>query len=185
MMPENLSDFFFSKLYLWSLLVSCLVSCSARDPEMETYHRFLNTCSKQISKEYRLHCYGAGGSVPDKVCIVELFFESNQQMNIQQARRLIIPIAEKMIDDLNADEKLRPYLKDYPATYKNIGAVIAFKVIHPDERDSECIKSVFIGQINTILYVKKDAVTGYLYDVHEEFLEEGKRILAEEDAYLN
>ena len=170
-----------NKMSLWSVLSSCLVSCAARDPETEAYHHFLGDCSNRISREYNLECYGSGGSRPDKIQVVKFFFNSSEQMNVQQARRLSVAVAEKMIHEMNTDQKLRLYLQDYPATYKNIIALIAFEKIKRDDRNTECLHCVIIGSRDFISYIKEDSNTGRLYDAYEEPLTEAKRILAEEE----
>ncbi|MFA6502133.1 MAG: hypothetical protein WCT85_05025, partial [Parachlamydiales bacterium] len=52
--------------------------------------------------------------------MLSLSFETDKDYDIQTGRELIVYCAEEFLKNINSDEKIRPYLKNYPFVSKNI-----------------------------------------------------------------
>ena len=110
---------------LFLLLIS-LCSCQAQT-EYESYlSRFINRYAR-IQKTKGLEQIGYGGALNDKIKKIHLYFFFKGQLNIDQARVLLVREVKNLLDIINSDENLQPYLLNYPFTPKNIKYTISLK----------------------------------------------------------
>lgn len=96
--------------------------------------------SKKLHNEKELHLIGIGGRMMDDIKMMMMGFEYHKIVNIGTARRLLVESVEEYLSEINASEKLRPFLHNYPFTAENIQIVIYFR--NPDG------SKVASGQIN-------------------------------------
>lgn len=111
-------------LFVVSLVLSC---CTKEPPHIVEGNRVMHKFSAKL-KQNGLRPFGVGGYFFDKVnkytVSYILFIET---MNIEDARKLILETSEEIFDIINKDEKIRPYLLNYPFNpYDNIYLSIAF-----------------------------------------------------------
>jgi hypothetical protein len=64
---------------------------------------------------------------------LELCFQVQRKMSKDEARDLLFVCAEELMNDINANERLRPYLLEYPFTLKNVE--ICFYLSDSDGKD--------------------------------------------------
>ena len=62
--------------------------------------------------------------------MMSMGFNYYKVIDIDEARRLLVYCAEEYLTAINGDEKVRPYLHNYPFTAKNIEIEIVFR--NPD-----------------------------------------------------
>ncbi|MBJ7450347.1 MAG: hypothetical protein JHC93_08330 [Parachlamydiales bacterium] len=86
--------------------------------------------TKDMLKNYDMTCDLAGGSMPYDVEILGYGFNGCKQLQIEEARSLIIKWSEDLIRKVNANEKIRPYLHNYPFTNKNINLAIDLEIVN-------------------------------------------------------
>ena len=66
-----------------------------------------------------------GGARPDGIWLMTLSFERvNSPISEEEARKLIIQSVDDFLLAVNSNEELRPYLKNYPFTVKNLSITI-------------------------------------------------------------
>jgi hypothetical protein len=101
---------------------------------METsYDIFCGHYLKLVKQQYPLAPFGVGCSMPDKIHWIKFVFYSNEIVNIERTRELIVPLAQLMIDEINADTRLRPHLVHYLTTCMNITCGIIFETVKNEE----------------------------------------------------
>jgi len=66
----------------------------------------------------------------DDIKNITLDYEICKNVDIDEARLLLVKYAEELLLSINLNEKARPYLHDYPFTYKNIKFSLTF--VQPD-----------------------------------------------------
>jgi|JI9StandDraft_1071089.scaffolds.fasta_scaffold26949_4 hypothetical protein len=160
---------------------------------------------KDVQKEYGLVCYGSGGRMPRDVETIKLCFNAYQRATIDEAREMIVALKTKLVQRVNAHEKSRPFLREYPFTCHGADISIAF---HKSKRESyyldgsvalvcsaklgkniayeaaELQKRVLLGTINTLLNtVEPDEVIEreVFISLLEESCEEAVRIVQEKN----
>jgi len=85
-----------------------------------------------MRKEYGLICIGSGGRMPKDVEEISMDFNLYQRTTIEEARELMVKVREKLVDKVNAHEKIRPFLREYPFTWSGADISIAFHKPHSD-----------------------------------------------------
>ncbi|WP_316355689.1 hypothetical protein [Candidatus Neptunichlamydia sp. REUL1] len=127
------------------------------------------------SEKYGLTCSGSGGALMDKVNSITLVFDSREEnVPIERARSLFVKSLEDYLSRINDDEKLRPYLSDYPFTQSGVNFRISFQATKKDE-----IYLVFLSH-GKIIYMTKDENQAPLVKVSEETYEEAREIVIAE-----
>ena len=82
--------------------------------------------AKGLEEQKHLYLIGTGGQMMDDIQMMMMGFNFYSTANIKTARNLLIEAAEKYLLAINSNEKIRPYLHNYPFTDKNIEIVIYF-----------------------------------------------------------
>lgn len=81
---------------------------------------------EQMYKQRGLKCSDIGGDLSDGIKQVAFNFVLFKRASIAQARELLVQVTEDIVKQINANEKLRPYLKNYPFQPKDTQVRIYF-----------------------------------------------------------
>jgi hypothetical protein len=82
---------------------------------------FIAKEGKYIGKKYNMSQASIGGGVNNGIWLMSLDFQRyGSPLTEEEARELIISSLDDFIAEVNRDEQIRPFLKDYPFTAKNI-----------------------------------------------------------------
>ncbi len=113
---------------------------------------------QEVSDEFGLLVEAYGGSMPEKIEKINLRFRSNKKTSIDEARWLLISLMQRLAEQINQDEKIRPFLVEYPfpATRANIS--INFLKTSLDELNT--VDFVLTGR-NKVFYCKFDQEEEY------------------------
>lgn len=106
---------------------------------------------RDMEKKYELHFYGSGGSMPTDVEKIEVLFISYQQSTIDDARKMEVDGIQSLLQRINAHEKLRPYLREYPFKTDRVGLSISFRTEADDRPLDGSVALVFLAK-NKIFY---------------------------------
>lgn len=130
-----------------------------------------------LEREFDIQNCGMSGKANQAVDLIRLNFVVNQELDLAKAREVIVPLVNRFIAILNADELLRPYMSRYPFNYDNVELTIYFKtkegqtVYHPYLH----MAALKRGQFKYATLDKKDP---YPYEevVYEKYLEAQKKV---------
>ncbi len=143
--------------------------------------RIVNQYLKDMKDLYGLNCFGCGGGFLNKVNEIIISFKIQGPKNREELRELVIKITEDLLRRYNDNEKIRPYLKNYPFTDRNvrIGILLTDEKgisFHNKGADKErlCAVYQFWG---SICYQILNEEKPYLQDVFEETYEEALSIV--------
>jgi hypothetical protein len=136
----------------------------------------------KISKKYNLFLSAIGGGTDDQgIWLVNFMFDRRgKPYTIQESRAVIVDCIEELLSEINNDQEIRPYLKEYPFTPKNVSLTIisydenGYDLVDPDLS----VVSSSRGEIN---YSTTDPKNSYKYklDIYESY-EEAVAILKRE-----
>ena len=120
--------------------------------------------------------------MPHDIQKISLRFNAYQRATVEQARELIVIITERFIELINAHEKIRPYLREYPVTQRTGDIVISFCMRNNHSYTDGSVSHVFQGK--KIFYEKEDSTnpTG-LTTIHEESYEKALEIVRNKQVY--
>ena len=89
----------------------------------------------QMKDEFGLLWSGDRGRMHGTIEELGMFFQVERRATVEEARALHLLVMEKFIEAINACEKIRPFLKTSPFTYKNVGISIDFRGINGSHSD--------------------------------------------------
>ncbi len=129
------------------VLISMLLfaGCVHRSaPHVALANQQMHAFVKEMFREKQLYVSGAGGSLMDDIKLLDIDFTSydNQRLSVAEARKLIVEITEKFIDEINHNEKIRPYLSKFPVDCNNVVLAISFY-----ENPHKRIPDEFVGRL--------------------------------------
>lgn len=74
----------------------------------------------KLSKRHHMSLFGEKGGLADCVNILGLSFQIKGPLTKDQLREILIDCVEEFLAAINGNEKLRPHLKNYPFTPKEL-----------------------------------------------------------------
>jgi hypothetical protein len=100
------------------ILTSCGIGISKMDHEVG---KCINEYAKSQKTHRGMEVMGTGGSNPNGLYKrIHVHFYCYKHLDVPEARRLFVASALEFIERMNSNEKLRPFLEEYPATIENI-----------------------------------------------------------------
>lgn len=106
-------------------------SNKTKKEEVPMYIQYLQEIEKKFAIEMRnefgLEYIGNGGQLSKDVDHVDVDFISDKHLNLEEARKIEVKSIERLVQLINEDEKIRPYLREYPFSHKRVTILIGFK----------------------------------------------------------
>jgi len=139
---------------LMFILTIFLSSCSS-DPEPEHVilsGKITKKFAEDLKKDKNYLYMGGGGGFQQKINLVTLTFRVNEKVTIDQARKMYVKYNEELVKRFNEDEEIRPYLKNYPFTHKNVKVNFIY---FPDDYNSEIpiVRSIYKTSQNLTVFI--------------------------------
>lgn len=92
----------------------------------------------KLVKRYNMKVIGITGGLADCVNVLGLSFQIRGPLTKERLREILVDCVEELLAPINANERLRPFLKNYPFTAEGIDIEIfvvdntGVKVYHPE-----------------------------------------------------
>jgi hypothetical protein len=116
------------------ILIALMTISFSMEPKMDQgqsehgkmLYSFVAKTGKKLAKKYGMSTSGAGGGArEDGIWLMSLaFYRYGKPLTEEEARKLIISCVDDFLEAVNHDEELKPFLKDYPFTAKNLSLTI-------------------------------------------------------------
>lgn len=161
------------------LILFLTVQVSAKEkirPELKTLDQIFKSVAKEIEKEFKITCIGHGGRAPDKIEQVDLDFISYKNTSIDQARIMEVKATEKLLQALNSNESIKPFLADYPFKTNRANILISFSDENDDYFPDNGLALVFQAK-DKVYYETYDPLTDRLKNIKQEPYEEALKIV--------
>lgn len=136
-------------------------------------------CSK-LKQEKKLHCFGTTASMMYEIKLLGLSFIYYDQIDIPQARNLIISGVNEYLDGINSNLELRPYLDHWPFTANDIEFDISILKSNRSEVDPESLNFVSCEKNSVSYYPRQDHIKTMPPPLLRETYQEAVRILEED-----
>jgi len=119
-----------AKIIIYLVITMTGLPLNAKENKSSEYLKFVNEISnsfaKEMENEYGLYCIGSGGSMPYDVEEIEVHFSASRTATIEETRKMEVCGIQKLLNKINAHEKIRPYLREYPFKADRVGVTISF-----------------------------------------------------------
>ncbi len=89
-------------------------------------NRIMMKVARQITTEKELYLVGTGGQMMNEIQMLALSFQGFRDVSLDEARELIVYAVETFVNEVNRNEKVRPYLANYPFIAKNVEISLLF-----------------------------------------------------------
>jgi hypothetical protein len=170
-MIRNISILFFLVLTLF---------VNAEEDTIPEYERYVDelvkTFALEMKNDLNLYCVGDGGRMPRDVEEIAIDFSINRRATLDEARKMEVYATEKLLQKINAHEKIRPFLREYPFTPARVGIRITF-----DDEFNAHYSDGTIAYMNLargkIFYSYQDPIAGKLIDIHKESYEDALKLI--------
>ena len=124
----------------------------------------------KLTKRYNMRTIGTIGGMADRVNMLGLSFQIHGPLSKDKLRRILIDCIEEFLTPINANEKLRPFLKTYPYTVE--GLIIEIFVVDDTGKKvydpNIMLAETFQGELKYRL-VDKDTKFGYKSTEKEDY----------------
>jgi hypothetical protein len=173
------------KSYIVSILMIVSFSLNAKDDDSPIYTQYVaevtSSFVKEMHKKYGLECGASGGAMPYDVEEILVQLVAYRSATIEQARELEVKATERFAQIINAHEKIRPFLREYPFPSSRARVTISFrkKRKHPTDDDVEFV----CHAKNKLYYLAHDPDHPYVgKDIKNEPYEEALKIVQDNAA---
>ncbi len=125
----------------------------------------------QLKKERELYPCGIGSGMMDQIRMLALGFHYYKEVDINQARELLMAAGTLYLNTINAKEEIRPFLQNYPFQAKNVEIRIFLQKPNGSEPEAEAL--TVAAMVDGILqYAVRIAETGGFNIIYRETFEE-------------
>lgn len=104
-----------------------LTSCLARDQGCQAGYKAINSYAKKMHKTEKWDLRSIGGFFDNNIGSLALSFTAYKEVDVAEARRMIVDGIENFLISVNQNEKTRHLLTHYPFTYNDIDFGIVFE----------------------------------------------------------
>ncbi len=111
--------------------------------------------AKKLVKKHKMNWIGEGGGMMGSVYMIGLHFQIHHPLNREEARERILDCVEELLAAVNSNQEIRPFLKNYPFTTKNVQVSIISNNKGKDVFDPD-IRVVSVFENDEIIFRTKE-----------------------------
>lgn len=108
------------------LLLFFLSSCQKEPMYVQLADQEMFSFANEVKQNNNLKLIGYGGGFLNRINSISLTFSGKQQLDLEESRFMFLSLSQRFLANINANEKIRPYLADYPFSAKNLDFAIFF-----------------------------------------------------------
>jgi hypothetical protein len=167
-------------IIITAILSGCTFGSPSLSPKERVSDEILNKVIFDMQKKYDLYACGTGGEMMDEIRMLAISFFYYHPIDIDEGRQLLISAIQHLVDEVNNNPEIRPYLANYPFQAKNIE--IRVFICNPDGSNINPGMLSVVSSINGVLKYKIDKPGGRGFiTVHQETYEEALEALKLQD----
>ena len=168
----------FLNFSVFLLIFFSIFSCDSMTYQLSDDEKIVNQITEETAKKLKekknLILVGTGGQMMHEIEMLAMSFDYYQEVTLETARALIVYAVKEYLSDINKNEKVRPYLRNYPFTAKNVE--IRIFIYGPDRHELSPEKIYYISAINGIVDYYVRGPDNFRQAVCEETYEEALKI---------
>jgi hypothetical protein len=121
--------------FVFMILLTAFSGLTAKEPD---YCRYADEVTARYTREmkekYGLILEGSGGEFLYDIQSVSLSFRLYEKYSVDQIRVIIVNAEKRLMEMLNDDKKIRPYLRNFPVTPVNATISLSCHDLLDDDR---------------------------------------------------
>lgn len=150
----------FRMIILLSIIAQLLLSFNFFKSKSRDYtdmaREIRTNVGKKLAKKHHMDLIGVTGGMMGSVYLIGVHFQIHHPMNSDEARERIIDCVQELLAAVNANEEIRPFLKNYPFTEKNIDITIFTTNPDGSEVFDPYIRVVSANPVGVLIYRTED-----------------------------
>jgi len=167
-----------NKFYIKFLLLSLtFIGCTPLPPHAKAGNTIIAKFAKQSKQTQNLYLVGSGGAFYTNIKQFNFIFHSLEQVNINQAREMMVYNVENLLKMINNEPELQQFLDTRPFDQNNLKIVISFP---EDSLYPDLVAFMFLSQ-GKVTYCLYDYTTHAYKVLLDEPYEESLRIVQEQN----
>jgi len=174
-----------NKFWTFFLCISllCLEGCGPREElsrEEELAFQIRSKVAHKLVAKYDMKMIGFSAAMPEGVINnLGLLFQVFRVLTIEEAREILVDGVQEFLSEINSNEEIRPYLKVYPFTPKNITIDVYVSGSKGEDVYDPNIEAAIVSR-GKLWYATKDKNQKYGYkSEYEESFEEAVKLVSE------
>ncbi len=154
-------------------------AATSQAPDYSVYVKeIINSFAEEMNREFGLVCVGDGRKMPRDVEEIDIKFKAYRRATTEEARAFQVIVTQKLLEKINAHEKIRPYLREFPFKSERVSVTISFSMPN-GLRYSDGSVALVQPARNKIFYCTTDPFTKKLIDLLEEPYAEAEQFVKE------
>ncbi len=157
-----------------------LTSCNGQNHNKSYYvGKIQKKVSKELRKEYGLESCCFGSKMLEEIEMISISFILYRSISKGEARNILVNSVEKVIEYVNSNEEIQPYLANIPFGPQNVVIIITIydengkRLYHPSLSNAS-------SSIGRIFYRTNDPESNFGYkDVTTETFDQAKKLIIE------
>ncbi len=146
--------------WIMTIIIFSLSSCTSFTYQVPDYEKIADQITEKtttkLAEQKNLVLVGTGGQMMNDIQMMAMSFNYYHEVDLKQARKLIVYAIDEYLSDINNNEEVRLYLHEYPFTAKNIE--INIFVYNPDKSRLSPEKIYLISSVEgKVNYYVRDA----------------------------
>jgi hypothetical protein len=166
-------------LFLIALFLTAHPVAEENKPYPKYADQIIRSFEKESVKEFKdfkLRSIGSGGGMAKDVEEIGVDFFAYRPATLDEARALEIVLTQKLVQKINENENIRPYLREYPFPVSRALVSVSFHKANGDYYTDGSVGYVFQVR-NKIFYKGVEQGTEDHYSLHEEPYEEALKLV--------
>ncbi len=164
-----------SFLSAFFLLACSLVFAGKKTPEHIIYaNQISQEFIREIENKYGCVCIGSGGVMPKQIEDIRIEFAIEHRATIEEARALEVLAVERLTEMVNASEKIRPYLAEFPFSSDRAEVGFSFYAPYGGQFADGSLKRIFQTRGKLCFYAE-DVEAGRSISLLQEPYTEAKK----------
>lgn len=156
--------------------IGILTSCEEERPHLPHVHRLRKAITQEMKNEESMEPFMAGGEFFYDIQKISLGYMTDKQLKLAEGRRIAVKFTERVLNKVNGDVGIRPYLHEYPFPVENLDLEIAFQDKSGKYMPEPYLASIYIVN-GVIVYNMHDAILDMVGKVYAEPYEDALRLV--------
>jgi hypothetical protein len=97
------------------------------EKDVQLVNEISDKVAKKLMDDHQLRLAGVGSQMMDQIKMIALSFSYSSPVDLEKARELLLVATDELVNAVNVDERIRPYLDNYPFEPKNVEIRIFLK----------------------------------------------------------
>lgn len=147
----------------------------------EDYERYVDqlvySVAQEAQREFNLSYVGKGGELAKGVKKIDVKFVAHRRGSLEEARKIEVILTERLLQNLNTHEKLRPFLTEYPFTAGRVTIALSYRQEDDSYYKDGSITFVFQTKNNIYYYCYSSETADDEVEMKEPYEEAKEKVL--------